>query len=228
MIGFNVKPEPQTAIYADQEGVEVRSTQLSTMQLKKSKCLSRACSSLSTKRRSSVMPKFARSSSHQRLETSQDLLLRMESSVVTQRHAFCADGAVLVDNLTIDSLKRFKDDATEVREGLSAVWSWKHEGDRAWRHPFSVSRCARKAGISNGPITPHIKGCRSHQSGCRNLLETKIKDPRLGFVTVTDARVTGDLQQASIFTLFLAISMSALQLQRLSRVPRVRSDLHLS
>jgi len=32
-----------------------------------------------------------------------------------------------------------------------------------------------------------------------NLLETKIKDPRLGFVTVTDARVTGDLQQASIF-----------------------------
>ena len=31
------------------------------------------------------------------------------------------------------------------------------------------------------------------------LLETKIKDPRLGFVTITDARVTGDLQQASVF-----------------------------
>ncbi len=31
------------------------------------------------------------------------------------------------------------------------------------------------------------------------LLETKIKDPRLGFVTVTDARVTGDLQNASVF-----------------------------
>ena len=31
------------------------------------------------------------------------------------------------------------------------------------------------------------------------VLETKIKDPRLGFVTVTDARVTGDLQSASIF-----------------------------
>ncbi|MFM8205220.1 MAG: 30S ribosome-binding factor RbfA [Actinomycetales bacterium] len=30
-------------------------------------------------------------------------------------------------------------------------------------------------------------------------LETKIKDPRLGFVTITDVRVTGDLQQASIF-----------------------------
>ncbi len=31
------------------------------------------------------------------------------------------------------------------------------------------------------------------------MLETKIKDPRLGFITVTDARVTGDLQQASVF-----------------------------
>ena len=31
------------------------------------------------------------------------------------------------------------------------------------------------------------------------LLDTRIKDPRLGFVTVTDARVTGDLQHATIF-----------------------------
>jgi ribosome-binding factor A len=31
------------------------------------------------------------------------------------------------------------------------------------------------------------------------LLEGKIKDPRLGFVTVTDTRVTGDLQHASVF-----------------------------
>ena len=30
-------------------------------------------------------------------------------------------------------------------------------------------------------------------------LEKRIKDPRLGFVTVTDARVTGDLQQATLF-----------------------------
>jgi ribosome-binding factor A len=32
-----------------------------------------------------------------------------------------------------------------------------------------------------------------------NLLETRVKDPRLGFVTITDVKVTGDLQQASIF-----------------------------
>ncbi len=30
-------------------------------------------------------------------------------------------------------------------------------------------------------------------------LESKVRDPRLGFVTITDVRVTGDLQQASIF-----------------------------
>lgn len=32
-----------------------------------------------------------------------------------------------------------------------------------------------------------------------SMLETRIKDPRLGFVTVTDTRVTGDLQQATVF-----------------------------
>jgi ribosome-binding factor A len=31
------------------------------------------------------------------------------------------------------------------------------------------------------------------------LLERRIKDPRLGFVTVTDVRVSGDTQQATIF-----------------------------
>ena len=31
------------------------------------------------------------------------------------------------------------------------------------------------------------------------MLERRVKDPRLGFVTVTDVRVTGDTQQATIF-----------------------------
>lgn len=30
-------------------------------------------------------------------------------------------------------------------------------------------------------------------------LENRVKDPRLGFVTITDVRITGDLQNASIF-----------------------------
>ncbi|MFI2752727.1 30S ribosome-binding factor RbfA [Cellulomonas sp. P22] len=31
------------------------------------------------------------------------------------------------------------------------------------------------------------------------MVDTRIKDPRLGFVTITDVRVTGDLQNASVF-----------------------------
>ncbi|SCD45354.1 ribosome-binding factor A [Streptomyces sp. BvitLS-983] len=30
-------------------------------------------------------------------------------------------------------------------------------------------------------------------------LDRRIKDPRLGFVTITDARVTGDLREATVF-----------------------------
>ena len=39
---------------------------------------------------------------------------------------------------------------------------------------------------------------RVHETVAR-LLQGRIKDPRLGFVTVTDVRVTGDLQQATVF-----------------------------
>ena len=30
-------------------------------------------------------------------------------------------------------------------------------------------------------------------------LEDRVKDPRLGFVTITDARITGDLRDATVF-----------------------------
>jgi ribosome-binding factor A len=36
------------------------------------------------------------------------------------------------------------------------------------------------------------------------MLERRIKDPRLGFVTVTDVRVTGDTQHATVFYTVLA------------------------
>lgn len=38
------------------------------------------------------------------------------------------------------------------------------------------------------------------------MLERRIKDPRLGFVTVTDVRVSGDTQQASIFYTVLSLT----------------------
>ncbi|AOZ72876.1 ribosome-binding factor A [Boudabousia tangfeifanii] len=37
------------------------------------------------------------------------------------------------------------------------------------------------------------------QQTVAQMLERRIKDPRLGFVTITDVRVTGDLQNATIF-----------------------------
>ncbi|MBM7647086.1 ribosome-binding factor A [Bacillus ectoiniformans] len=32
-----------------------------------------------------------------------------------------------------------------------------------------------------------------------DILNRKVKDPRIGFITVTDVEVTGDLQQATVF-----------------------------
>ena len=40
------------------------------------------------------------------------------------------------------------------------------------------------------------------------MIERRLKDPRLGFVTVTDVRVSGDTQQASIFYTVLALDGS--------------------
>lgn len=39
---------------------------------------------------------------------------------------------------------------------------------------------------------------RIHQTVAQ-LLERRIKDPRIGFCTITDVRVTGDLQHATVF-----------------------------
>jgi ribosome-binding factor A len=41
------------------------------------------------------------------------------------------------------------------------------------------------------------------------MLERRIKDPRLGFVTVTDVRVSGDTQQATIFYTVLGAAGAA-------------------
>src|SRR5690625_1433337 len=36
-----------------------------------------------------------------------------------------------------------------------------------------------------------------------DIITTKVKDPRIGFVTVTEVEVTGDMQQANIFVTVL-------------------------
>ena len=60
-------------------------------------------------------------------------------------------------------------------------------------------------GASNQPRETHVANPRVRKVADRiqvvvaEMLERRIKDPRLGFVTVTDVRVSGDTQQASVF-----------------------------
>jgi translation initiation factor IF-2 len=118
VIGFNVKPEPQTAIFADQEGVEVRFYSV----------IYNAIEEIELSLKGMLKPEYEEAiigSAEVREIFKSSKAGNIAGSVVKdgiiRRNAkarILRDGAVLVDNLTIDSLKRFKDDATEVREGF--------------------------------------------------------------------------------------------------------------
>jgi translation initiation factor IF-2 len=118
VIGFNVKPEPQTAIYADQEGVEVRFYSV----------IYNAIEEIELSLKGLLKPEFEESiigNAEVREIFKSSKAGNIAGSVVKdgiiRRNAkarIVRNGATLVDNLTIDSLKRFKDDATEVREGF--------------------------------------------------------------------------------------------------------------
>jgi ribosome-binding factor A len=66
--------------------------------------------------------------------------------------------------------------------------------------PSGSSRTGGPGGRPSG-----TSGTRANKLGDRiavivaEMLERRIKDPRLGFVTVTEARVTGDLREATVF-----------------------------
>jgi translation initiation factor IF-2 len=118
VIGFNVKPEPQTAIYADQEGVEVRFYSV----------IYNAIEEIELSLKGLLKPEFEESiigNAEVREIFKSSKAGNIAGSVVKdgiiRRNAkarIVRNGVTLVDNLTIDSLKRFKDDATEVREGF--------------------------------------------------------------------------------------------------------------
>ena len=118
VIGFNVKPEPQTAIFADQEGVEVRFYSV----------IYQAIEEIELSLKGLLKPEFEeivlgnaevrdifKSSKAGNIAGSivLDGIIRRNASARLLRN-----GEVIVADLTIDSLKRFKDDATEVREGF--------------------------------------------------------------------------------------------------------------
>jgi ribosome-binding factor A len=59
------------------------------------------------------------------------------------------------------------------------------------------------------------------------LLERRVKDPRLGFVTVTDARLTADLSQATVFYTVFGDADSVAETERAlaSATGMIRSEL---
>ncbi len=118
VIGFNVKPEPQTAVFADQEGVEVRFYSV----------IYQAIEEIELSLKGLLKPEYEefvlgnaevrdifKSSKAGNIAGSMvlDGIIRRNAKARLMRN-----GELITDNLTIDSLKRFKDDATEVREGF--------------------------------------------------------------------------------------------------------------
>ncbi len=118
VIGFNVKPEPQTAIYADQEGVEVRFYSV----------IYNAIEEIELSLKGLLKPEFEEvvlGSAEVRDLFKSSKVGTIAGSIVTEgiirRNAkarVIRAGATIAEEVTIESLKRFKDDATEVREGF--------------------------------------------------------------------------------------------------------------
>ncbi|CAB4366931.1 unannotated protein [freshwater metagenome] len=118
VIGFNVKPEPQTAIFADQEGVEVRFYSV----------IYNAIEEIELSLKGLLKPEFEEiilGTAEVRDLFKSSKVGTIAGSIVTEgiirRNAkarVLRDGAVLAEDVTIESLKRFKDDATEVKEGF--------------------------------------------------------------------------------------------------------------
>ena len=118
IIGFNVKPEPQTAIFAEQEGVEVKFYTV----------IYKAIEEIEASLKGLLKPEFEeavlgnaeirdifKSSKFGNIAGClvSDGIIRRNAKVRTMRA-----GVVIGENLSIESLRRFKDDATEVRDGF--------------------------------------------------------------------------------------------------------------
>jgi translation initiation factor IF-2 len=117
VVGFNVKPEPQTATFADEEGVEVRFYSV----------IYKAIEEIEAALKGLLKPEYEEAtigSAEVREVFKSSKFGTISGSLVTsgiiRRNAkarVLRDGVVVGDNLVIESLRRFKDDATEVREG---------------------------------------------------------------------------------------------------------------
>ena len=118
IVGFNVKPEAHTAIFADEEGVEVRFYSV----------IYNAIEEIEAALKGLLKPEYEEAilgNAEVREVFKSSKFGNIAGSVVSdgiiRRNAkarILRKNVLVVDNLTIESLKRFKDDATEVREGF--------------------------------------------------------------------------------------------------------------
>jgi ribosome-binding factor A len=106
------------------------------------------------------------------------------------------DGVVVGDNLTIESLRRFKDDVTEVRTDFEAGIGLGKFNDIQIGDEIETIEMKEK--LMADPARARKMADRIKVIVAKRL-ERGIRDPRLGFVTITDVKVTGDLQHASVF-----------------------------
>ena len=96
------------------------STRSSTPRSTTSRTRSRACSSPSSKRSSRVSPRSARCSAPRSSATSPVSSCARGTITRNAKARVIRDGVVVGDNLAIESLRRFKDDVTEVRTDFEA------------------------------------------------------------------------------------------------------------
>ena len=118
VIGFNVKPEAHTALFAEQEGVEVRFYSV----------IYRAIEEIEAALKGLLKPEYEEAilgNAEIREVFKSSKFGNIAGSIVLDgiirrngKARILRVGAVIVDNLAIESLKRFKDDATEVKEGF--------------------------------------------------------------------------------------------------------------
>ncbi|QKW34857.1 translation initiation factor IF-2 [Actinomadura sp. NAK00032] len=118
IIGFNVRPERNAQDLADREGVDIRYYSI----------IYQAIEEIEAALKGMLKPEFEEA----QLGTAEvreifkvprigNVAGSMVTSGIIQRNAkarLVRDGVVVADNLTVSSLRRFKDDATEVREGF--------------------------------------------------------------------------------------------------------------
>jgi translation initiation factor IF-2 len=118
VIGFNVRPEGRARDLAEQEGIDVRYYSV----------IYQAIDEVEAALKGMLKPEFEeaqlgtaevrevfRSSKFGNIA---GCLVRSGEIRRNTKARLVRDGVVVADNLTVESLKRFKDDATEVREGF--------------------------------------------------------------------------------------------------------------